>query len=132
MKRYAKIADGVVLNVVESAAPVLNWVECEGVSPGWRYEDGAFLAPVAQVHQRITVGAFFDRFGAAKWGILADANPLVQAVIKDASVRAYIDLTDPQLALGVDLLLQAGHVFDSGSVINPVARSDELVDYRFD
>ena len=36
---------------------------------------------------RIYVGAFFDRFGDQKIGILASEDAVVQALIKDASVR---------------------------------------------
>ena len=40
----------------------------------------------------IYVGPFYDRFGAYKLPILASTDPLLQAVIKDSSVRKYIDL----------------------------------------
>ena len=43
---------------------------------------------------RIDVGAFFDRFGDAKISILASDNAIVQALIKDASVRQYIGLIE--------------------------------------
>lgn len=67
--------------------------------------------------RRISVGAFFDRFGAAKWGILADATPIVAAVVKDASVRKYVDLDSPDLPAGIALLLQAGHDVDVQAII---------------
>lgn len=67
-------------------------------------------APAAPRH--ITVGAFFDRFGAHKWPILADTNPGVQALVKDCSVRAWINLDDPQLDGGLDMLVDAGHAID--------------------
>ena len=40
----------------------------------------------------ITVGAYFDRFGASKHAILASNDSNIQAAIKDASVRDFIDL----------------------------------------
>jgi len=40
----------------------------------------------------INVGPFFDRFGPYKYPILASSDALVQAIIKDCSVRKYIDL----------------------------------------
>ena len=43
---------------------------------------------------RIDVGSFFDRFGDAKIAILASDNAIVQALIKDASVRKYISLVE--------------------------------------
>lgn len=57
----------------------------------------------------ISVGSFFDRFGVAKWAILADTSPAVQAVVRDASVRRYIDLDNPQLPAGLAVLVAAGH-----------------------
>ncbi len=67
--------------------------------------------------RHISVGAFFDRFGAAKWGILADATSTVAAVVKDASVRRYIDLDSPDLPAGIALLQQAGHDVDADAII---------------
>lgn len=92
---------------------------------------GATLAPEAAipepqaVSRHITVGAFFDRFGAAKWAILADTTPTVQAVIKDASVRKYIDLDNPELAGGIALLQQAGHQVDAEAVIDAPVQPGE-------
>ncbi len=74
------------------------------------------VAPAPEV-RRISVGAFFDRFGPAKWGILADATPAVAAVVKDASVRRYIDLDNPDLPAGIALLQQAGHDVDADAII---------------
>lgn len=82
--------------------------------------------PVYEVEQRlpypataISVGAFFDRFGEAKLAVLADTTPLVQALIKDASVRKYIDLTRPDLAIGIGLLVSAGHAtLDAGEILS--------------
>lgn len=72
--------------------------------------------------RHISVGAFFDRFGPLKWAILADTSPAVQAVIKDASVRSYIDLDSPDLPAGLALLVSAGHAIDASAVTGaPVA-----------
>ncbi len=82
------------------------------------------VAPAPEV-RRISVGAFFDRFGPAKWGILADATPAVAAVVKDASVRRYIDLHSPDLPAGIALLKQAGHDVDAEAIISgPVQESE--------
>ena len=43
---------------------------------------------------RIDVGSFFDRFGDAKLAILSSENPVVKAMITDASVRKYISLIE--------------------------------------
>lgn len=66
--------------------------------------------------RHISVGAFFDRFGAAKWAILADTAASVQAVIRDASVRTYIDLDNPQLPAGLAVIAAAGHSIDADAI----------------
>lgn len=82
-------------------------------------------APQPSEHRHITVGAFFDRFGALKWAILADTNPQVQAVVKDASVRAYIDLDNADLPAGLALLQAAGHAIDAEAVIDSSVQQHE-------
>ena len=58
------------------------------------YVEGSIETPVDPANWRIYVGAFFDRFGDDKLAILASDNAIVQALIKDASVRAYIGLVE--------------------------------------
>ena len=82
------------------------------------------VEPVPVV-RHITVGAFFDRFGAAKWAILADTTPTVAAVVKDASVRKYIDLDSPDLPAGIALLQQAGHDVDVQAIITAPVQEGE-------
>jgi hypothetical protein len=83
-------------------------------------------APPAEPEPRhITVGSFFDRFGVHKWAILADTAPTVQALIKDASVRKFIDLDDPQLPQGLGLLVSAGHAIDTEAIINAPVQPQE-------
>ena len=75
--------------------------------------------------RHISVGAFFDRFGAAKWGILADTTQTVAAVVKDASVRRYIDLDNPDLPAGIALIQQAGHGIDPAAIITAPVQDSE-------
>ena len=45
--RYAIIEDGVVKNVVLADADFAaqqGWVECPEAGPGWKYENGVFVA----------------------------------------------------------------------------------------
>ena len=74
----------------------------------------------------IDVGAFFDRFGPLKWAILADTNPQVQAVVKDASVRSYIDLDNADLPAGLALMQAAGHAIDAEAIIDAPVGAGEL------
>lgn len=58
------------------------------------YVEAVVETPIDPTQWRIYVGAFFDRFGDAKISILASDNAIVQALIKDASVRQYIGLVE--------------------------------------
>ncbi len=139
---YAHLdAGNAVIAVAQSASRIdsAQSVEIDGLREellGQRYDREATVAagqpmfvhapvvPVPEV-RRISVGAFFDRFGPAKWGILADATPTVAAVVKDASVRRYIDLHSPDLPAGIALLKQAGHDVDAEAIISgPVQESE--------
>ena len=82
-------------------------------------------APFA-VPRHISVGAFFDRFGAAKWAVLADQNGGVQAVIKDASVRDFIDLDNADLPAGLLIVQAAGHAIDPKDIVDAPVRPEEL------
>ena len=69
---------------------------------------------------KIHIGSFFDRFGAFKLAILSSQDPLIQAVIKDASVRQYIDL----LGRRDELLQVIGLLNSKGFAVDPVAVLD--------
>lgn len=96
-----------------------GWVLAEYTAPP------EFPTP-AQAPRHISVGAFFDRFGPLKWAILADTNPQVQAVVKDASVRHYIDLDNAGLPAGLALLQAAGHAIDAEAIIDAPVGAGEL------
>ena len=76
----------------------------EHLTADWRLEEISFAVaapdvepeptPVDPALWRIDVGSFFDRFGDAKISILASENPIVKAMITDASVRKYISLIE--------------------------------------
>lgn len=74
----------------------------------------------------ISVGAFFDRFGPLKWAILADTAPTVQAVVRDASVRKFIDLANPDLPAGLQIIVTAGHPISPASIISAAIEPEEM------
>ncbi|WP_293222333.1 hypothetical protein [Ottowia sp.] len=82
-------------------------------------------APVPQ-HRHISVGAFFDRFGALKWAILADQTATVKAVVQDAAVRKYIDLDRADLPDGLQVLITAGHAVDVQAILTAPIQPQEL------
>lgn len=73
----------------------------------------------------ISVGSFFDRFGEFKYPILASTNPGVQALIKDCSVRNYIDLNRADLPLGLQMIIDAGFAIDSNAILNNPIQDNE-------
>jgi hypothetical protein len=130
MERYAQLNGNTVVNVIESEFDPDgingNWVACGNASPGWVYDGSTFNPPAPEPEVRhITVGAFFDRFGDQKWPILADTNASVQALIKDASVRKWINLDDPQVLTGLQMVQAAGHDIDPTAIINAPIQPEE-------
>ena len=96
----------------------------EGGLTGWRWPQ--VPAAPAPITRHISVGAFFDRFGPLKWAILADTAPTVQAVVRDASVRRFIDLDNPDLPAGLQIIVTAGHAINPASIINAAIEPEEL------
>ena len=52
----------------------------------------------------IDIGAFFDRFGAAKMAVLTSADPGVQAIIKDTQIRKWIALNLPEVTQSISYI----------------------------
>lgn len=131
---YAQLNTAMVcISITETEKPVnrQSMVPIEGLDSsllGQTYDPMTYSweAPQAAAGKRhISVGAFFDRFGAAKWGILSDPDPLVQAVVKDSSVRSYIDLDNPDLPAGLAIIAAAGHVIDATAILDGVILEKE-------
>lgn len=76
---------------------------------------------------RIYVGAFFDRFGAEKISILSSEDAVVQALIKDASVRQYIGLRErrDELAQMIGVLVAKGFTLDAAAILDTEPTEDE-------
>lgn len=132
---YAQInSDGVCIAVSQLASIVeddslvpLSSTDNSVIGKIWNgstWESAASLPELVKRH--ISVGAFFDRFGAAKYAILADQSPGVQALIKDASVRQYIDLDRGDLPAGLQMLVQAGHAIDTQAIVSAPVEPHEL------
>lgn len=123
MPRIDILKDGAVVNTIVATPEA-----AEELHPGmWRLaEQQDDPAPQPSEHRHISVGAFFDRFGPLKWAILADTNPQVQAVVKDASVRSYIDLDNADLPAGLALMQLAGHAIDAEAIIDAPVGAGEL------
>ena len=77
---------------------------------------------------RIYVGAFFDRFGASKLGILSSDDAMIQAAIKDCSVRKYIDLKArrDELAQTLGYVATKGFALDIPAVLDTEPTDSEV------
>ena len=121
-----------IYEILDSNGDIENRIEAsqafvDQYHPGrWRLAD-VQPEPVTTTEPRhISVGAFFDRFEPIKWTILADPSPQVQAVIKDASVRPYIDLDRADLPAGLQVLIDAGHAIDSEAILTAPVQPHEV------
>lgn len=146
---YALIKDNKVENVIVADPDFItniihDWDHIEqidtpeeralGVGIGWGWDGTQFVAPPAPepapepapTQRHISVGAFFDRFGEFKYPILSSTDASVKALIQDCSVRSYIDLDDPALPAGLEMLILAGFAVDANEVINAPIQSHEL------
>lgn len=74
---------------------------------------------------QIAVGSFYDRFGTEKWNILASTNPVIKALISDVSVRKFIDLQRPDLAVALDLVIANGFAIDKSAILNTPCQPGE-------
>ena len=101
---------------------------------GWNFTGTTWVAApfspplhgAATTSRLVSVGSFFDRFGTDKWQLLADPNPLVQALVKDCSVRKFIDLDRPDLRQALQLLVGAGHAIDPEQILGaPVTPGEQ-------
>lgn len=118
---YELVVDGVVINRVLADAAFMAQHYPQG---GYRL--AAEQPPTETPEQRhISVGAFFDRFGGAKWAILSSPDPLVQALIRDVSVRRYIDLSRPDLLQGLMLVQSKGFDIDPGVIVDAPVQPSE-------
>lgn len=145
MPTYALINNSLVENIVVAEESFVNEITSsyESIievsqyfprpSAGWTWDSiNGFVNPLQENQVQsstryISVGSFYDRFGSLKWQILSDQNPLVQALIKDASVRRYIDLNSPDLLAALNLVRNAGYNIDLDKFINsPILESERV------
>lgn len=76
----------------------------------------------------MNVGPFYDRFGMYKIPILASSDPTVQAIIKDASVRKYIDIKGrrTELTQAIQLIQSKGYPISLEAILDVKPNSEEV------
>lgn len=104
-----------------------NWTGREWVALARDQHAGAGTPEPPAPPRMIAVGAFFDRFGANKWGILSSADALVQALVRDCSVRVKsgINLDAPDVRQGVLLLVSKGFAMNPDALLGAPVRESE-------
>lgn len=121
--------DGAEVYRYSAGAPV-EWMGMEFATHHHNaIEEGPPIEPpIVDSEWYINVGPFFDRFGAYKLPILASVDPLVQAVIKDSSVRKYIDLRGRrgELAQVLALLQSKGFPVNTTSILDTKPTGGEV------
>lgn len=95
------------------------------------YDENGNAVDVAAVNPtswRIYVGAFFDRFDGEKLAILSSSDLVVQAIIKDASVRHFIDLRArrAELEQALNLLVSKGFAINPSAILDTEPTADEI------
>ena len=113
-------SDGVEVYRYHADAPI-EWGGMEfATHDHTAVNEGSVVVPIMPEEWRIYVGPFFDRFGVWKLQILSSADPLVQAVVKDCSVRQYIDLIDrrAELLQSIGLLKSKGFAVDESAILD--------------
>ena len=103
--------------------------------PGMEFSTHNHLLQVQEIEPettdadwRIYVGAFFDRFGDQKIGILSSEDAVVQALIKDASVLQYNGLRErrDELAQMIGVLVAKGFTLDAAAILDTEPTGAEL------
>lgn len=106
-------------------SPFPNWTGVEWVMVPYVEPSAPPPPPEPENAWWIYVGPFYDRFGDQKWPILASTDPMVGALIKDCSVRKYIDLKRTDLPGALDLLIAKGFALDKTAILTtPVSEVD--------
>lgn len=143
--KYCLISKNVVVNVIEADAEFIQEISADydaihqsvDCGIGWTWDGKTISAPavteaaptvsVAKVRY-IAVGSFFDRFGDQKWPILSSADPVVQALVMDCSVRTKtgINLDAPDVLGGINLLQSKGFKVSKESVLDAAIKDSEL------
>ena len=117
MKRYAKVVDGVIYQVIESMFDPdgINgeWVACGNAGPGWLYDGVAFSAPLEQTPVALpwTKKEFLLKFTPSEYAAIIAAtkvNPLLDYYWQLFMVAENVLKTDPATIAGINALEGAG------------------------
>jgi hypothetical protein len=123
MARYKIVKNGIIVNMIECDA---EFAAREGALLAADSDDIYRPESVYLDTWLISVGAFYDRFGAYKIPILASDDAVIQALVKDAQVRKHIDLQRSDLPTMLDVLIAKGFSVDKTTILGTPAATNEL------
>ena len=87
--------------------------------------------PQSAAASLIDLGPFYDRFGDAKMAVLTSQDPGVKAIISDTQIRAWIDLSRPDVAAAISYIAtvvpELTEAIQQNSLATPVSAEDNLV-----
>lgn len=140
MKNIAIIKNGLVENLIAVSEQDRSDTRQYWIDRGYQCVDDALCNPgdawdgTSFTHDSpedadtwlIGIGAFYDRFGAQKIPILASDDAVVQALVKDAQVRKYIDLKRSDLPQMLDIIISKGFAIDKAAILETPATAKEL------
>ena len=76
----------------------------------------------------INIGPFYDRFGSYKIPVLASVDPVIQAIIKDSSVRKYLDLKGrrSELLQAIQIIQSKGFALNETAILDIQPNEQEV------
>jgi hypothetical protein len=78
----------------------------------------------------IDIGPFFDRFGAQKISVLADADATVKAIVTDCMSRKWIDLQRVDVGQAIDIIIAKGHAVSKSAILTTAVADAENLALR--
>ena len=108
------VTDDYVAQEGEQLLPVPEGFDLDN----WDYSDGALRKKGA----RLTQLAYMQRFSIAEEAgirVAAKTNPVIEVILARLAAAEYVDLTDPNTAAGLSVMVSAG--------LLPIARAEEIL-----
>lgn len=107
--RVAAVTPATIPAQAVEGQPYPNWTGYQWVMlPYTKPPESVGVEPSPEPSQPwewlIDIGAFFDRFGAAKMAVLTSADPGVQAILKDTQIRKWVALNLPEVAQSISYI----------------------------
>ena len=122
-------SDNKMVYAYSSDTPV-EWVDYPFSEFDHVIQDEVLEEPIqnTSTNWKIWVGSFFDRFGDYKIAVLAHPDSIIQAFIKDAMSRRYIDLLErrEEISVALDNMISKDLLVDKSKVLDLVPSQEKV------